>query len=267
MISLGPVPLLAIWALACCGVGLGLAHLLLRRQDPAIRRRGADLAFWMLAALVLVARVVYVLAHVEGYRLDPLSILRVGDGGFGLAWGAAAAALYGGWATRRHARLRAVLATGLVAGLVLWWSGGWAIHSLQRHRIAFPQVALETLDGRQTSLAAHTGRPVVLNLWATWCPPCRREMPVLARAQARAQDVDIVLVNQGEDAATVATYLRAQGLDVRNIYLDAAMASMHAAGSQGLPTTLFFDADGRLVRAHMGELSDPVLQEMLARLR
>lgn len=266
MISLGPLPIMAILALVCCGIALGLVKWRLRRQAPPVPRRGADVAFWMLLWLLLAARAGFVLTRMDSYASDPFSLLRFSDGGFSLPWGIAAALLYGGWATRSQRRLRAPLLVSMSAALALWWAGGWAISAAQREAIVLPAVALQTLDGRPTTLAAHRGKPIVLNLWATWCPPCRREMPVLARAQASQSHAQILLVNQGEDQATISHYLQTQGLQVRDVYLDPGMHSMKAAGTQGLPITLFFDANGRLVDAHMGEITAPVLQDKLSLL-
>src|SRR3546814_14561413 len=68
--------------------------------------------------------------------------------------------------------------------------------------------------------ALFRSRPMVLNLWATWCPPCRREMPVLEQAQGRYPGVVFVLVNQGEDRGTIHRYLDRAGLDLDHVLLD-----------------------------------------------
>src|SRR3546814_7473677 len=65
-----------------------------------------------------------------------------------------------------------------------------------------------------------TGEPMVVNLWATWCPPCRREMPVLAKAQEERGDVTFVFVNQGESESEIRDYLRESHLQLSNVLLD-----------------------------------------------
>ena len=106
----------------------------------------------------------------------------------------------------------------------------------------------------------------MVNLWATWCPPCQREMPVLQKAQAARPDVHFVFVNQGESAQQVAAYLARSGLQLRNVLLDAKGDAGTALGHRALPTTLFFDAEGRLVDTRLGELSEASLAERLANL-
>src|SRR5690606_6628168 len=99
--------------------------------------------------------------------------------------------------------------------------------------------------------------------WATWCPPCRREMPVLAAAQQRETGVEFIFANQGEPMEAVQTYLASEALELRNVLLDPRMQLSQHMGTQGMPTTLFFDATGTLVHTHMGELSTATLKRGL----
>lgn len=92
-------------------------------------------------------------------------------------------------------------------------------------------IRLTTLDGTPTTLQAHAGQPIVLNLWAIWCPPCRRAMPVLEDAQTRHPGAAIVLLNQGEDATTITQFLQRQQLDITHGLHDPrsrAMLDTHA---------------------------------------
>ncbi|HEY8709545.1 MAG TPA: TlpA disulfide reductase family protein, partial [Burkholderiaceae bacterium] len=97
-------------------------------------------------------------------------------------------------------------------------------------------------------------------------PPCRREMPLLAAAQRQQPDVSFVFANQGEDAPTIAQYLVAEQLLLANVLRDPATALGRKIGSMGLPTTLFYDARGRLVGTHIGALSAASLASNLQRL-
>jgi hypothetical protein len=91
-------------------------------------------------------------------------------------------------------------------------------------------------------------------------------MPVLAAAQAREAGVAFVFVNQGESQAAVRSYLARLGLPLRDVLLDPGSSLLPAVGSRGLPTTLFYDAQGQLVDAHMGVLSEPALRLRLRQL-
>ena len=122
------------------------------------------------------------------------------------------------------------------------------------------------MDGTTVPLHSFSGRPLVINLWATWCPPCRREMPALMRAQQDNPDVEFVFVNQGESAETVRRFLAAEGLKIRNIVIDPARQLSDRTGSPGYPTTLFYDAAGKLRLRHVGELSQATVTEKIEAL-
>jgi thiol-disulfide isomerase/thioredoxin len=127
-------------------------------------------------------------------------------------------------------------------------------------------LALE--DGRETPLPQiGAGQPRVVNLWASWCGPCRQEMPLLAQAQQREAQVRFLFVNQGESSSAVQAYLAHEGFALRDVWRDPTAALGPAVGSRGLPTTLFYDAQGRLVGRHFGVLNGPALELRLRELR
>ncbi|MEN1941200.1 TlpA disulfide reductase family protein [Luteimonas sp. MJ174] len=232
---------------------------------PDARPQRIAAALFVDAVLIglLAARLGYVLLWWPEYMVAPRSIIAIGDGGF-LWWAGLAAALaFAGWSTRRRMPLRTPLLAGIAAGMLAWVAFGGLLVMMQRSAPPLPAFALTTLDGEPTTLAALSGRPMVLNLWATWCPPCRREMPVLQDAQARYPGVAFVLVNQGEDRGTVRDYLDAAGLEFEHLLLDPHSKGMLETNTRGLPTTLFFNADGRLVDTHMGELTRASLASAL----
>jgi thiol-disulfide isomerase/thioredoxin len=158
------------------------------------------------------------------------------------------------------------LAAGVAAGVALW-AGVALIAALQpKLEVGIPAVELRNLRGESRQLKAFAGKPLVVNLWASWCPPCRREMPLLRDAQVRRADVNFVFVNQGESAATVRQYLDASHIELANVLLDPQSALASAIGSHALPATLFFDARGRLVERRLGELSAASLARRLAQI-
>lgn len=133
---------------------------------------------------------------------------------------------------------------------------------------ALPEMNVTMLSGESITLAALAdGKPVVVNLWASWCPPCRREMPMLAAAQQQESSVRFVFSNQGENGAAVQRYLSASQLELANVTLDRHGELGRVAGSGMLPVTLFYDASGQLAATHLGELSETALARNLNRLR
>src|SRR5690606_35627119 len=129
---------------------------------------------------------------------EPWRIIDIRDGGFLYTIGIAAAVLIGVYHAWKHSLIRNALAVSVGAGLLVWGVGASMLYA---KRTSFPpasQLPLMTLNGEIESLTDMRGRPLVVNLWATWCPPCRREMPVLAQAQQREKDIAFIFVNQQE---------------------------------------------------------------------
>jgi len=222
--------------------------------------------WFVLGWVALAARAGFVVRYQAFYVGEPLRMLDIRDGGFLASTGLAAGLAAYAWLAWRHAAQRMLLGAALAASCLVWGMGNVAL-SLSSQKQALPQVTLPALEGGAMALAPMSGKPLVLNLWASWCPPCRREMPVLARAQTEHSDVRFVFANQGEGADAVKAYLAAQHLSLHNVVLDGTTVLARRTGSAGLPTTLFFNARGELVDRRMGELSPATLAQGLASLR
>ncbi|SMH36570.1 TlpA family protein disulfide reductase [Azospirillum agricola] len=111
-----------------------------------------------------------------------------------------------------------------------------------------PPLAFADGEGRRVDLSEFAGKLVLLNLWATWCGPCVKEMPALDRLQAqlggdRFQVVALSLDRGGK--AAVEPFYQKTGLGNLAVFLDPGSASMQALGLRGLPTTLLVDPEGR----------------------
>ncbi len=263
-VNIGPFALSSsvLLLLAAGLVAAGVGHLAGRRQPIGIVNTLGD----MLLAGALAARIAFVAFWFDTYRSAPLSMLDIRDGGFMIGPGIAAALLIALWHCWRHPALRKPLVVGLTAGALVWGALFGALRMAEP--LALPTLSLTSLAGDPVKLAALAdGKPMVVNLWASWCPPCRREMPVLAAAQQRETGVNFVFVNQGEDGATAQRYLSEGRLDLANVLLDPGAALGREVGSGALPTTLFYDASGRLADTHMGELSAASLASKLSPLR
>jgi thiol-disulfide isomerase/thioredoxin len=250
-----PLPTLLVFVALAAALVLG-ARLAKRRQLDA------EGPLWLLAAwILLAARAGFVLRYHTLYFAEPLRILDLRDGGFMPAAGLAAAGAAAAWIAWRSTR-RTPLLGALAAGVLLWSAGNAALRQWSPQQ-RLPAAEFATLEGQALRLPSDTGRPVVVNLWASWCAPCRREMPALARAQAEHPEVDFLFANQGESAEAVKVYLSAQGLALRNVVLDTTRTLARQSNSVGLPTTLFFDARGRLVDRRAGELSPATIAQRL----
>jgi thiol-disulfide isomerase/thioredoxin len=132
-----------------------------------------------------------------------------------------------------------------------------------------PALDAVDLDGRRWTLADADGRLVWINFWATWCPPCRTEMPMMQRLHERyGNEVLIVGVDFGEERGAVEDFVARYGITYP-ILLDPALDNFYRWNPTfGLPKHYFVDADGIVVREIPGELPPEamvaVLDELLA---
>lgn len=267
-LRLGPllVPLTPLLLLLAWWLGDAVAGAVARRGPAgAAARPGRAL---LAAALVglLVARAVFVLHWLP--RMHGVGdVLDVRDGGFdALAGWLAAGLVLLAWGLRR-AQLRSALAAGFALALLLVLGGQALLRALQPAPRPLPALVLRDLSGQALDLRQLRGRPLVINLWATWCPPCQRELPMLLQ-HAAAGDARIVLVDQGDAPQAVRGLLRALGhADSPRVLLDEQRALSAWYNVPGFPTTLFVRADGSLQREYVGEMSAATLQQGIERLR
>ncbi|MFJ5296976.1 prolipoprotein diacylglyceryl transferase family protein [Pseudomonas sp. NPDC088368] len=218
--------------------------------------------FGLFVVGVLVARLGFVIAYWSQYRRHPFNIIDIRDGGF-LVWPGLVTVLIGTviWGWNRPA-VRKPLGAGVASGLLFWWLAGWGMSVLHADA-RLPDMAVLNAAGQPVHVRDFQGKPLVVNLWATWCPPCRREMPVLQAAQQASADVTFLFINQGETPRDVATFFASQGLHLDNVLFDVNGQLAEHVGSAALPTTLFYTPDGRLSGTHMGELSSASLRHSL----
>lgn len=131
---------------------------------------------------------------------------------------------------------------------------------------AFPELVLTDLKGTQVSTQAFRGKLLVLNVWASWCPPCRKEMPSLERLSKAVDDGHIVVVGMSidGDAKVARDFLSQNGITFRN-FIDAEKKIADALGVHAYPETFLIAPDGKLVRKIMGEQdwSSPAMLQVL----
>ena len=126
---------------------------------------------------------------------------------------------------------------------------------------------LETVDGTEVSLSDYRGNVVMMNFWATWCPPCRAEIPDFEAAyQARQGEGFVVLgINVEEPREAVAPFAEAIGMSYP-VLLDRSGQVMKMYRAPGLPISLFIDRDGVIRVRHVGYLTGEQLEKYLAQL-
>ena len=120
---------------------------------------------------------------------------------------------------------------------------------------AVPDLRFADGNGRALSLADFRGRPVVLNIWATWCVPCRKEMPTLDRLQAafgKSVLTVLPLSIDRQETAVVRQFYRQLGLKALGVYVDPSGRAASEIGAIGIPTTLLIDRGGREVGRKIG---------------
>ncbi|MEN5164363.1 TlpA disulfide reductase family protein [Achromobacter kerstersii] len=266
-IRLGPLVLPTELALLIAAgvVGLLAAKLLNRDRD-----RAAHLSTVLWRALIiglLAARLSFVWRYRDHYLPDPIKMLDLRDGGWiGLA-GLAAAWAYAAIAVLRRHAPRVALLGALALASAAWLGGGRWLAPTPQAQPELAALAVNNMDGAPATMSAFHGKPTVINLWASWCPPCRREMPAFAAAQAANPDVNFVFLNQAEAAQDVAQFLDKHAPALRNVLIDPAGEASRKFSNRGLPATLFLDAEGRLVDLRVGELSTASLAQRLESIR
>lgn len=264
-LPLGPfaLPVGPVLVFASLAVAVFLARRLAPNAvSPAGLRPGDILQNAVLVGL-LAARLAQVFTHWDAYAAAPAAALDPRDGAWHVPTGVAVAALWtlaAGW--RLPQMRRALWVSAVIAGL--GWAG--ARETLARGaQTPLPDVPLIDVATGQTQTLTQlaAGRPMVVNLWATWCGPCRAEMPALAEAQRRHPEAVFVFANQGERPERVRAYLAEAGLALEHVVLDANGALGPLVGSAGLPTSVFYDALGQRFDAHMGALTVPAIDARL----
>ena len=126
-----------------------------------------------------------------------------------------------------------------------------------------PDFTLTTVTGETVKLSELRGTPVVLNFWATWCPPCRAELPELQAASQRlAGQVAIIGVDQAEAPADVKAFAAKLGLTYP-LPLDTNADASRRYAVRSLPTTFFIDRTGTIRQIQVGALTEATLAQMM----
>lgn len=145
-----------------------------------------------------------------------------------------------------------------------------------------PDFTLMGAQGVPRSLSTLTGRPVLLNFWATWCPPCQEELPLFQRVaeEVGSDALQVLLVNSGEGRARAEAYLQANDIGLETLVdatreerarfsdegvrLDDTLEVLRRYRVRGMPTSIFIDASGVVQGVWVGLITPDKLAELLA---
>lgn len=160
----------------------------------------------------------------------------------------------------------------VLSGVAGWKFGPWVLNRLQPAPLArpLPSLHLPDLQGRTQSLYQWSGRILVINLWASWCPPCRAEMPGFSRLQEKYAGKNVqfvgIALDQPENVAEFArgTPVSYPLLLANNSHLPVFADLGNRAGS--LPFTVIFTPDGQLRHIHRGYWQEDELDDILGEL-
>jgi len=231
-------------------------------------RRGRTLeraAWWALLAALLAGRVGYLFSYrsgLSGLGIGGLlrALLDLRTGGFAWVWALPAAVLTAGLLARRATvGLLAPLLGALAIGLVpLFLRPASSVSEFPK---ATPMVRLEGNGQTSEVTFASVGTPTLVNVWATWCPPCRLEMPLLT--DFAKQGYPIAFIDSRESSTAVQGFMSQIGFTGAS-FIDRGEVG-RALGIVGFPTTLLVGAGGKVLERHFGPLDRAQLTALFAR--
>ena len=130
---------------------------------------------------------------------------------------------------------------------------------------AAPDFTMLDRDGNWVNLSDFVGKPIILNFWASWCGPCKSEMPDLQKFYEKyGEDIHFILVNctdgSRETVDTAKAFLAMSGYTFP-VYFDTTSMGAYTYGASSIPLTYFIDAEGNLVAYYMSAMSESILQQ------
>jgi len=262
-----------------------LASRLARKFDLETSRikRVAEHSTWI---GVLGARLGFVAVNWSAYRAAPWTALYFWQPGYlylgGLVFASCGAIVLGQrfFPAKRQAHYM-VLGSAYLIAILLYFTGLQSLEFLRQPGVSgagsvVSDFRLRNLSGASVKLSDLAGQGIVLNFWATWCPPCRREMPLLDEIQKiyQARGISVVGVAVNEAPGKVRSYAESIAVSYP-IWVDASPSApgfdrsqdiFSRFGGVGLPTTVFIDRRGVVQKVYVGELSRGFLQSQIDKI-
>ncbi|MFZ6018588.1 MAG: TlpA family protein disulfide reductase [Chloroflexota bacterium] len=162
------------------------------------------------------------------------------------------------------------LAFGGLLGLLIFLGGNQPLTAQRERQIPqsgqkFPDFSLESLDGEKITFSELVGKPIVVNFWATWCDPCKEEMPLFEAIYRENSGIVMLGVNYNEPANIIRRFVEERGITFP-VLLDADGKIAERFQVFGFPTTYFIDRDGILRSTHVGQLDEQILSSYLEKI-
>ena len=163
--------------------------------------------------------------------------------------------------------LKVIVLILLVSGLLINGCSGGTNQGAVIGKQA-PDFQLNNLDGQSTSLSSLQGKPVLINFWATWCSPCRIEMPYIQQIYDEWSDKGLVIlaINIGESSSEVSEFMKSYNLSFP-VLLDTKGDVAEKYNIRGIPTTFFIDKDGIIQEKKIGAFQNKTqIEERLSKI-
>jgi len=250
---------------------LGLSALLLiaivNRVLPAGVPGLVDRILSRVFVALVISRMVFVVQFRDQYfaaETPVFAMVDIRDRGFEPVAFLAVMALGLGHMLLREGAVRKPLIIMVTIALI-WVGTGFSVFKYTHDTPeVWPQFSFNDLTGKSLPLRSDLANITVVNLWATWCPTCRAEMPVFEQAQQAYPHVRFVMLNQGESRADVLRFIENKGYQFDNLWLDPDAKMGRWLGQTALPVTLVFGRDGELLTGHTGVMSAAMLSRLLS---
>ena len=124
-----------------------------------------------------------------------------------------------------------------------------------------PDFTMLDMEGNEVTLASFFGKPIVLNFWASWCGPCKMEMPEIQKFYEKyGQEIHFLLVSVDDSLDAAKTFISDSGYTFP-VYFDTTSVGAYTYGASSIPLTFFIDAEGNLTAYYMGAMSESILQQ------
>ena len=125
-----------------------------------------------------------------------------------------------------------------------------------------PDFKIVDINGNSVKLSDYMGKPIILNFWASWCPPCKAEMPDFeSKYKEYGNEIHFLMVNVGDASLNDAKKFIATSGYTFPVFYDQWQEASYAYGAESIPATYFFDSDGNIVAYRVGMLSASMLQQ------